>query len=72
VIRLSFGQVDPLYLVGFDLDVLALGDFIAAGLLVALDDDLPGALIDHLLAQPMAGAPVDLVKWVFSAWLEAG
>ena len=44
--------------------VFALGDLIAAALVI-LVDGFAGLLIDHLLTQPMAGAPADLVEMGF-------
>jgi hypothetical protein len=44
-----------------DLDVASFADFVAPTLLLGIDN-AAGLLIDHLLAQAMPGAGVDLVK----------
>jgi hypothetical protein len=44
-----------------DLDILAAGQFITAAFLIAIDN-LPGPFIHHLLAEPVAGLTVDLMK----------
>jgi hypothetical protein len=59
-------RVGALDLNGFDLlglylDILTLGNLVAAALVV-LVDDLAADLIYHLLAQAMAGLAVDLVE----------
>ena len=54
-------ELDRVDLLGLDLDVLALGELVAPSLVV-LVDGLAGLLIDHLLAQAVAGLAVDLVE----------
>jgi hypothetical protein len=54
-------ELDGLELVGIDLDIFAFRQLIAAALLVFLDH-LAGFGVHHLLLQPMAGLPVDLMK----------
>src|SRR5262245_2353529 len=68
---LDVDRMRALYLDGFEirgahLDILAFRDFVAAPFLV-LADFLARHLIDHLLAQPMAGLAADLVKVRFLA-----
>jgi hypothetical protein len=54
-------HLDRLHLLRLDLNVLAFGDLVTAALVV-LVDGLAGLLVDHLLAQAVAGAAVDLVE----------
>src|SRR3954469_1036900 len=54
-------DLNCLQLVRLDLDILAVTELVAAAL-VLLINDVAGLLVDHLLAQPVAGLAVDLVK----------
>src|SRR5262245_23323441 len=54
-------DLDCLELILFDLDILALAELVAASLVVPVND-LAGLLVDHLLAQAIACAFVDLVE----------
>ena len=54
-------DLDRIELLRLDLDVLAAGELIAAALVV-LVDDTACFLVDHLLAQAVAGLAVDLVE----------
>ena len=57
-------DLDGLKLLRLNLDILAVRQFVAAPLVV-LVDDAACFLVDHLLAQPVAGLAVDLVKACF-------
>ena len=57
-------DLDRFQLLGLDLDVFALAEFVAAAL-VSLSTTLAGLFVHHLLAQPVAGLAVDLVKMRF-------
>jgi hypothetical protein len=64
-------ELDGVNLLGLDLHVLALGYFVAAALVVRVHR-AAGFLIDHLLAQPVAGLAVDLMEPGLLRPLEAG
>ena len=54
-------DLDGFQFVLFDLDILALLQFVPARLLFAFDH-VAGLGVDHLLFQPVAGFPVDHVE----------
>jgi hypothetical protein len=59
--RVGALELDGLELVLVDLDIFPLAQLVAAAF-VGLVDHLADLLVDHLLAQPIAGALVDLVE----------
>jgi hypothetical protein len=59
--RVGALDLDGLDLLGLDLDVLALGDLIPAGLIFFIDD-LARDLVHHLLAKAVASLAVYLMK----------
>jgi len=59
-------DLDSFQFLRLDLDILAARQFVTAALVV-LVDDLARLLVDHLLAQAVAGLSVDLVEIGFVA-----